>query len=120
MFVIAEWQFCLKLACFLRFTETNAAEVAKARGPMDQRGAPAMLVAILTQVYYTGIDTLVRAASQLKPLRLDESAHMKMQAQPLHPPPHAACCLRLSCPLPKLLIGPNKQAWGACLLPSVK
>lgn len=119
MFVIAEWQFCLKLACFLRFTETNAAK-AKARGPVDQRGAPVMLMAILTQVYYTGIDTLVHAASQLKPLHLDESAHMKMQAQPLHPPPHAARCLRLSCPLPKLLIGPNKQAWGACLLPGVK
>lgn len=120
MFVIEVWQFCLKSACFLRFTETNAAEVAKARSPVDQRGAPAMLVAILTKVHYTGIDTLVHAAPQPKPLRLDESAHMKTRAQPLHPPPHAARCLRLSCPLPKLLIGPNKQAWGACLLPGVK
>lgn len=120
MFVIAEWQFCLKLASFLRFTETNAAEAAKACSPVDQQGAPAMLVAILTQNYYMGIDTRVHAASQLKLLHLDESAHMKTQAQPLHPPPHAARCLRLSCPLPKLLIGPNKQAWGTCLLPGVK
>lgn len=46
------------------------------------------------------------------------STHINMQTLTPRPPPHATCCLRLSSPLPKLLIGPNKQARGACLFTS--